>query len=154
MEEGEFFEEICLVSLFASKTVRFTAVVDSIGKLIMGKFKKMNTHRQIGTFPYSCVTLHGSEEQQQFLPQSCHSFYHSLLIPTLKDLTGRGYHEQWSDKAHFEIFEIYSKIGAKLAVTPLTERRDRYLCVYLQLPPEIPTNQHQQIISKISNAIQ
>lgn len=40
MEERDFFEEICLISLYASKAVRFTAVVDSMGKLILGKFKK------------------------------------------------------------------------------------------------------------------
>jgi len=34
MEELDFFEEICLVSLYASKAVTFTAVVDSRGKLI------------------------------------------------------------------------------------------------------------------------
>jgi len=155
MEERDFFEEICLISLYASKAVRFTAVVDSMGKLILGKFKKSNIRRQPGTFQYSYATLRGSEEQQrQFLPQSCHSFYHCQLIPILKSLTSRSYREQWSDKAHFEITETDNKIGAKLAVTPLTESRDRYLCVYLQLPREISTDQHQQIMSKISNAIQ
>jgi hypothetical protein len=154
MEEGDFFEEICLASLQASKAVKFAAIVDSKGKLVLAKFKKINLHRQPGTFPYSCVTLHGSEEQQQFSLKSCHSFYHNLLTPTLKDLTRRGYREQWQNQAHFEITEIDNKIGAKLAITPLTERRDKYLCVYLQLPPEIPADQHQQIMSKISDAIQ
>ena len=154
MEELDFFDEICLISLYASKAVRFTAVVDSKGKLIIGKFKKSNSRRQLGILPYTSEILDGSEQQQLFLRPSCHSFYHSLLVPTLKELTSCGYHEQYSDKAHFEIIEIDSKIGAKLAVTPLTERRDRYLCVYLQLSPEISTDQHRQIISKISNAIQ
>jgi hypothetical protein len=152
MEELDFFDEICLVSLYASKTVRFTAVVDSKGKLIMGKFKR--PRRQLGTFPYTSAIIDSSQQQQLFLGQSCHSCYRHQLIPTLKGLTSGSYREQWSDKAHFEIIEIDSKIGAKLAVTPLTEKKDRYLCVYLQLPPEIPTNQHQQIMSQISNAIQ
>lgn len=158
MEERDFFEEICLISLYASKAVTFTAVVDSKGKLILCKFKRSNTRRQLRMFPYSCGTVDSSEEQrqiqQQFLGHSCHSFYQSQLTPTLKDLTSRRYSEQWPDKANFEITEIDRKIGAKLAVTPLTENRDRYLCIYLQLPPEMPTDQHQQIISKIRDAIQ
>jgi len=143
--------------MYASKAVTFTAVADSKGKLILCKFKRTNTRRQLGMFPYSCGTVDSSEEQQiqqQFLGHSCRSFYQSQLTPTLKDLTSRRYSEQWPDKAHFEITEIDLKIGAKLAVTPLTENRDRYLCIYFQLPPEMPTDQHQQIISKIKNAIQ
>jgi hypothetical protein len=157
MEERDFFEEICLISLYASKAVMFTAVVDSKGKLILCKFKRSNTRRQLGMSPYSCRTVDSSEKeqiQQQFLGHSCHSFYQSQLAPILKDLTSGRYNEQWPDKAHFEIADIDRNIGAKLAVTPLTENRDRYLCIYFQLPPEMPTDQHQQIISKIRNAIQ
>jgi len=154
MEELDFFDEICLISLYASKAVRFTAVVDSNGKLILAKFKTSNTRRQLGILPYTSGILDGSEQQQLFLRQSCHSFYHAHLTPILREVRSRSYYDQWSDKAHFEIIEIDSKIGAKLAVTTLTARRHRYLCVYLQLPPEIPTYQHQQIMSKISSAIQ
>ena len=103
----------------------------------MGKFRRHS--RQFGAVPYTSGTLNSSEHQQLYLRQSCHSFYHAQLTPTLKDLTSRSYREQWSDKARFEIIEIDTKIGAKLAVTPLTE---------------IPTDQHQQIMSKISNVIQ
>ena len=154
MEELDLFDEICLISLYADKAVRFTAVVDTNGKLITHKFKRSNSRRQLGILPYTSGILDGSEQQQLLLRQSCLSFYHAQLTPKLNDMVSHGYHEQWSDKAHFEIIEIDSKIGAKVAVTPLTERRDKYLCVYLQLPPEIPTYQHQQIMSKISSAIQ
>jgi hypothetical protein len=100
--------------------------------------------------------LGGAQQQQAqtILAQSCHSFCHEYLTPTLKDITSRSYREQYSDTAHFEITEIDKNIGLKLAVTPLTESRDKYLCLVLQLPPEIPIDQHQQIISKIRNAIQ
>jgi hypothetical protein len=96
MEECDFFDEICLISLYASKTVKFTAVVDSKGKLFLGKFKRSNTRRQIGMLPYSCRTVDSSEEQQiqqQFLGHSCHSFYQSQLTPTIRDLTSRRYSE-------------------------------------------------------------
>ena len=91
---------------------------------------------------------------QTLLAQSCHSFCHEYLIPTLKDITSRSYREQYSNTAHFEISEIDKNIGLKLAVTPMTESRDKYLCLVLQLPPEIRTDVHQQIISKLTNVIQ
>jgi len=56
--------------------------------------------------------------------------------------------------AHFEITGIDKNIGLNLAVTPLTESRDKFLCLVLQLPPEMRTDGHQQIISKLTNVIQ
>jgi hypothetical protein len=158
LEEADFFHEICLIALYASRAVKFTAVVDSNGKLILGKFKKINMHRHRIRLPYPYAILDGSKQQQEqqhqsLSRQSCHSFYHDHLTPTLKAITSRSYREQRSNNAHFEIAEINNNTGIKLAVTPLTESREKYLCVYLQLPPEITTSQHQQIMSKLSDAI-
>ncbi len=102
------------------------------------------------------LDLDGSQQQQDqtLLPQSCHSFCDEHLMPTLKDITSRSYREQYLNKVHFEITEIDKNIGLKLAVTPLTESRDKYLCLCLQLPPEMRTDGHQQIISKLTNVIQ
>src|SRR5215813_5915022 len=168
MEEVDFFHEICLLSLYASRAVKFAAVVDSKGKLILAKFKKfeMHSHRastssihripEGSRLPSAPKILNSSQQQQDqtLLPQSCHSFCYEYLMLTLKDTTSRSYREQYSNKAHFEITEIDKNIGLELAVTPLTESRDKYLCLYLQLPPEMRTDGHQQIISKLSNVIQ
>lgn len=155
MEEADFFHEICLIALYASKAVKFTAVVDSNGKLILGKFKKFNIHPHSNRLSYPSAILEVSKQQQHqsLSRQSCHSFYHDHLTPTLKAVTSLSYREQRANNAHFEITEIDNNIGIKLAVTPLTESREMYLCVYLQLPPEITTSQHQQIMSKLSDAI-
>jgi len=150
LEEADFFHEICLISLYASRAVKFAAVVDSKGKLILAKFKKFHIHS------HRASLLSAPKIQQQdrtLLPQSCFSFCYEHLMPTLKDITNRSYRE-YSNKAHFEITEIDKNIGIMLAVTPLTESRDKYLCLYLQLPPEMRIDGHQQIISKLSNVIQ
>ena len=151
MEEADFFHEICLISLYASRAVKFAAVVDSKGKLILAKFKKfhIDSHRA------SLLSARKIQQQDQtLLPQSCHSFCYEHLIPTLKDITSRSYREQYSNKVHFEITEIAKNIGLKLAVAPLTESRDKYLCLCLQFPTEMRTDGHQQIISKLTNVIQ
>jgi hypothetical protein len=151
LEEADFFHEICLISLYASRAVKFAAVVDSKGKLILAKFKKFHIHSHRA----SLLSVPKIQQQDQaLLPQSCFSFCYEHLMPTLKDITNRSYREQYSNKAHFEITEIDKNIGVKLAVTPLTESRDKYLCLYLQLPPEMRIDGHQQIISKLSNVIQ
>jgi hypothetical protein len=156
LEEVDFFHEICLIALYASRAVKFAAVVDSKGKLILAKFKKFNMHSHRPSISSIPRILDGSQQQQDqtLLAQSCHSFCHEHLMPTLKDITSRSYREQYSNRAHFEITEIDKNIGLKLAVTPLTESRDKYLCLCLQLPPEMLIDGGQQIISKITNVIQ
>src|SRR5215467_2192790 len=81
MEEVDFFHEICLISLYSSRAVKFAAVVDSKGKLILAKFKKfhIDSHRA------SLLSARKIQQQDQtLLPQSCHSFCYEHLIPTLK----------------------------------------------------------------------
>ncbi len=151
MEEADFFHEICLISLYASKAVKFAAVVDSKGKLILAKSKKFHIYSHRASLLYAPKM---QQQDQTLLPQSCHSFCYEYLIPTLKDITNRSYREQYSNRAHFEITEIDKNIGLKLAVTPLTESRDKYLCLYLQLPPEMRIDGHQQLISKLTNVLQ
>jgi hypothetical protein len=151
LEEADFFHEICLISLYASRAVKFAAVVDSKGKLILAKFKKFHIYSYRAS-PLSIPRI--QQQDQALLSQSCHSFCYEYLMPTLKEITNRSYREQYSNKAHFEITEIDKNIGLKLAVTPLTKSRDKYLCLYLQLPPEMPADGHQQIISKLTNVIQ
>jgi hypothetical protein len=151
LEEADFLHEICLISLYASRAVKFAAVVDSKGKLILAKFKKFHIH----SHRVSLLSAPKIQQQDQtLLQQSCYSFCYEHLMPTLKDITNRSYREQYPNKAHFEITEIDKNIGLKLAVTPLTESRDKYLCLYLQLPPEMRVDGHQQIISKLTNVIQ
>jgi hypothetical protein len=156
LEEVDFFHEICLIALYASRTVKFAAVVDSKGKLILAKFKKFNMHSHRASISSTSRILDGSQQQQgqTLLAQSCHSFCHEHLMPILKDITSRSLRERYSNKVHFEITEIDRNIGLNLAVTPLTESRDKYLCLWLQLPPERRTDGEQQIISKLTNIIQ
>ena len=76
MEEVDFLHEICLISLYASRAVKFAAVVDSKGKLILAKFKKfhIDSHRA------SLLSARKIQQQDQtLLPQSCHSFYYEHL---------------------------------------------------------------------------
>ena len=156
MEEVDFFHEICLIALYASRAVKFAAIVDSKGKLILAKFKKFNMHSYRASISSTSGILDGSQQQQgqTLLAQSCHSFCHEHLMPILKDITSRSLRERYSNKVHFEITEIDRNIGLNLAVTPLTESRDKYLCLWLQLPPERRTDGEQQIISKLTNVIQ
>ena len=54
--------------------------------------------------------------------------------------------QRQQQEKHFEITEIDDNI--RLAMAPMTERNDKYLCIYLE-----SSAHYQEIISKLGNAI-
>jgi hypothetical protein len=145
MEERDFFEEVCLISLYATRAVKFTAVVDSYGRIVVGKFRKRHSF-QGSSKAYSTV--------EQFEP--AYSFYKDTVMPLLNNMASHCWVDWSTNKAHFEIVDIKHQENAGgqvlLAATPLTQSKDKYLCIYLQMPRTAP-DKHQQIISKLCDAI-
>ena len=54
--------------------------------------------------------------------------------------------QRQQQEIHFEITEIENNV--RLAMAPLTEKNDKYLCIYLE-----SSAPYQEIISKLRNAI-
>jgi hypothetical protein len=147
MEELDFFEEICLTSLYTTRAVKFAAVVDSNGKMVTGKFRRM----------HGCEGSAKRANSPKWTPRG-DSFYHTYLIPALNNKATICWLDWGSNKSYFEITEIANqeednKRKVLLAVTPLTQTKDKFLCIYLQMPSE-SAPQHQQIMSRLSDVIQ
>jgi hypothetical protein len=133
-QEYDFLQEICVSVVNADKKISFTGVVDSNGKLLVGKCRE-NTRKVVGnscyikpTFFYSYLLASGLEKWKAELPTA-------RAVLDNKE----------NDKLHFNVIELEL---LKLAITPLTKRGDVYLCVYME-----PSASCQQIISKIGKAI-
>ena len=133
-QEYDFLQEICVSVVNADKKISFTGVVDSNGKLLVGKCRE-NTRKVGGiscyikpTFFYSYLLASGLEKWKAELP----------TVRAVLD-------NKENDKLHFNVIELEL---LKLAITPLTKRGDVYLCVYME-----PSASCQQIISKICKAI-
>jgi hypothetical protein len=133
-QEYDFLQEICVSVVNADKKISFTGVVDSNGKLLVGKCRE-NTRKVVGnscyikpTFFYSYLLASGLEKWKAELP----------TVRAVLD-------NKENDKLHFNVIELEL---LKLAITPLTKRGDVYLCVYME-----PSASCQQIISKIGKAI-
>ena len=149
MEELDFFEEICLTSLYATKAVKFAAVVDSNGKMVTGKIRRIHGHGREG----SAKMANSSK-----WTGGGYSFYHHYLIPSLNNRATTCWFDWGSNKSHFEITEIANQEENNnrkvfLAVTPLTQTKGKFLCIYLQMPSETAP-QHQQIMSRLCDVIQ
>ena len=134
-QEYDFLQEICVSVVNADKKISFTGVVDSNGKLLVGKCRE-NTRKVVGnscyikpTFFYSYLLASGLEKWKAELPTA-----RADMVDNKEN-----------DKLHFNVIELEL---LKLAITPLTKRGDVYLCVYME-----PSASCQQIISKICKAI-
>jgi hypothetical protein len=128
MEEHDFLHEICLIVLCVSKDVKYAGVVDSNGKLLVGEFRK---NVQSPLVKSNSIDI-----------QKSNSFFLSYLAPAIK---GRNFDSE-PGKIHFKLTEFDN---VKLAITSLTNRNDRYLCVYL----ESLSTSYQEIISKVIESI-
>jgi hypothetical protein len=149
MEELDFFEEICLTSLYAAKAVKFAAVVDSNGKMVTGKIRRIHGHGREGSVKMA--------NSSKWIGRA-YSFYQHYLIPSLNNRATSCWLDWTSNKTHFEITEIANQEEDNnskmlLAVTPLTQTKDKFLCIYLHVPSET-SSQHQQIMSRLCDAIQ
>ena|SRR5919108_1415436 len=128
MEEHNFLHEICSTVLCVSKDVKFAGVVDSNGKLLVGEYRK---NIQNPLVKPNSINI-----------QKSNSFFLSYLAPAIK---GRNFDSE-PGKVRFKLTEFDN---IKLATTSLTNRNDRYLCVYL----ESLSTSYQEIMSKVIESI-
>jgi len=129
MEELDFFEEICLASLYATKAVKFATVVDSNGKMVTGKFRRIHRHGREGSTKM--------DNNSKWTGRG-YSFYHTYLIAVLNNRATICWLDWGSNKSYFEITEIANQEEDNtskmlLAVTPLTQTKDKFLCIFLQM---------------------
>jgi hypothetical protein len=138
LKEHNFLKEICLNALCLDKNVKFVGAVDSYGKLLAGEFNKYK--------------FFGNNDS---LTVKSSIFYLHYLIPALKhqQVTNEPSNGLIHNKNVF-LFDLADLGNAVyLAVTPLTEKKDRYLCVYLELYSTSEIIGDEEIISKISDIL-
>ena len=137
-EEHNFLKEICLSALCLDKSVKFVGAVDSDGKLLAGGFNKYKFFGNNDT-----LTIKSG------------FFYLRYLIPALNHQQVMKSSSESTHNKNVFLFDLADLGNAVyLAVTALTEKKDRYLCVYLELyqsSSEIIAQ--EEIISKISDIL-
>jgi DNA replication protein DnaD len=160
LEEYDFFDEMCLVALDISKEVKFAAVTDTNGKLIAGKQCKDDkiNNSLVKTRLTQSSSAKAKENRQNSINSTtttyCHYntnyiFYANYLASTLKRIKNdmQCTVSKGQDPVHrIELVQIHGLL--KIAITSLTARNDRYLCIYLE-----SSSSDQEIITKILNAI-
>jgi hypothetical protein len=141
IKEYNFLKETCLTALCLDKNVKFVGALDNNGKLLAGEFNKYKFFGNNDT-----LTIKSS------------IFYLHYLIPALnhqRKMKRSGMKSIQNNNVFlFDLADLGDSIY--LAVTPLTEKKDRYLCIYLELCSSSSSSEimsHEQIISKISDIL-
>jgi hypothetical protein len=137
--------------LSASKDVSFAAVVDVNGKLIVGKYRKKIDRRLVTK---TTTSMPDSSGQYHHQTTSCYLFYVDYLVSAIRQsyFESRCVREKQEAKnveeVNFDVMDINNRV--KLAITPLTQCKDKFLCVYFESPV---AESYQEIIMKINNTI-
>jgi hypothetical protein len=131
-----------LTALFSNKLVKFTSVLDNNGKLIIAEYRKgIQNYWRTDFVSDNNYDSHGSS----------YLFHLDYLVPAIKKIRScllestKGQQQQ-EEEIHIEIVEINDDV--RLAIAQLNERKDKYLCVYIE-----SSASGQEIISKLRNAI-
>jgi hypothetical protein len=129
-DDDIFLHGICYIVLCVDSRIKFVGIVDSNGKLLIGKYRE-EIRKQKENVGQDICNINSS------------LFYTSLVLPGLKIYKRRV--KKVKIKDSFKVVE-FDKI--KLAISPLSCRLDRYLCVYLE-----PSASYEEIIPKIKQTV-
>lgn len=129
-DDDIFLHGICYIVLCVDSRIKFVGIVDSNGKLLIGKYREE-------------IRKQKEDVGQDICNIKSSLFYTSLVLPGLKIYKRRVKRVKVKDS--FKVVE-FDKL--KLAISPLSCRLDRYLCVYLE-----PSASYEEIIPKIKQTV-
>ena len=139
LEELDFLYEACLTALFSNRLVKFASVLDNNGKLIIAEYRKgIQNYWRTDFVSDNNYDRHGSS----------YLFHLDYLVPAIEKIKScslestKEHQQKPEEEIHFEIVEINDDV--RLAIAQLNERKDKYLCVYIQ-----SSASSQEIISKL-----
>jgi hypothetical protein len=142
LEELDFLYEACLIALFSNRFVKFAAVLDNNGKLIIAEYRKGIENYWRSDF---------TSDNDYHCHDSSYRFHLDYLVPAIKkggicSPYSKKKEEQQQEEIHFEIIEIDNNV--MLAIATLNERKDKYLCIYVE-----SSAHNREIILQLRKAI-
>lgn len=115
----DYLRKICFIALSSNTGISFAAVVDTGGKLIVGQSRMGNT----------------KSGRKDYFPNTSYPvgnlFYLNYLVPTIKKgiSTANVHPQDKSTNMKFQLIHVVDE--NKIAISPLTGSKGKYLCVYL-----------------------
>jgi hypothetical protein len=123
---------LCYIVLCIDSKIRFVGIVDGNGKLLIGKYREGIEQQKV---------VKGQDTMTINIKSSL--FFSSLVLPGIK-ICNRNI-RKIRGSSSIKVVQ-FDKI--KLAIAPLSEKIDRYLCIYLE-----PSASYEEIIPKIKETV-
>ena len=125
-----FHYGLCYIVLCIDPKIRFVGIVDGNGKLQIGKYRE------------------GIEQQKVAKGQDHYNiksslFFSSLVLPGI-----RIFNKNIRKTRNSTSIKVVQFNKVKLAIAPLSEKMERYLCIYLE-----PSASYEEIIPKIKGTV-
>jgi hypothetical protein len=125
-----FHYGLCYIVLCIDPKIRFVGIVDGNGKLQIGKYRE------------------GIEQQKVAKGQDHYNiksslFFSSLVLPGIKI-----FNKNIRKTRNSTSIKVVQFDKVKLAIAPLSEKMERYLCIYLE-----PSASYEEIIHKIKGTV-
>jgi hypothetical protein len=125
-----FHYGLCYIVLCIDPKITFVGIVDGKGKLQIGKYRE------------------GIEQQKVAKGQDHYNiksslFFSSLVLPGIKI-----FNKNIRKTRNSTSIKVVQFNKVKLAIAPLSEKMERYLCIYLE-----PSASYEEIIPKIKGIV-
>jgi hypothetical protein len=121
---------LCYIVLCIDPKIRFVGIVDGNGKLQIGKYREGIEQQKMG------------KGQDHYNIKSS-LFFSSLLLPGIKI-----FNKNMRETRNSTSIKVVQFNKVKLAIAPLSEKIERYLCIYLE-----PSASYEEIIPKIKGTL-
>ena len=106
-QELDFLHEVCLTALFSNRVVKFAAVLDNNGKLIVCEYRKAIQ----STWRADFISDNKYHQDASYL----FSLYYVLPAIKKRRLCYAGYLEEEQQEIHFELTEIVDNVWLTMA---------------------------------------
>jgi|SoiMethySBSTD1v2_1073268.scaffolds.fasta_scaffold38128_1 hypothetical protein len=114
LEELTFLHQICSTVLSTAKSVKYVGIMNRVGKLLVGDYR--NEMQNSSVFP-----INGIQRKDGL-------FYLSYFLNAIETHD----FDSGSSGSKLPPFKLLQFDTFSLAISPLTESNDKYLCMYLK----------------------
>ncbi len=129
MEERQFLHRLCTTALHVDASIEFAGIIDSNGKLLVGKSRNIRHNPNFSKRKITCSSLRNSHHRNS----------HHYGNPLFKDKTLSSnniksivslHSNLIDDDAEFRLINLYEDVF--LAYIPINELNDRFLYIYFR----------------------
>jgi hypothetical protein len=129
MEERQFLHRLCTTALHVDVSIEFAGIIDSNGKLLVGKSRNIRHNPHFSKRNITCSSFRNSNHYGNplFRDKSLSSNNIKSIVSLQSNLIDN---DNDDDDAEFRLINLYEDVF--LAYIPINELNDRFLYIYFR----------------------